>query len=197
MAYLGALAFIVIGGIGLFFWYKQYKNIVERDGLDPPSPKKSRSGPNNSLEEFIAAYRQGNVAAVGVAASAPTATATPDAPAVTVPIRRDHFLSGAAKVAFFICKAGLKDHHIFAHVQLAALSTTGVSEAALARASIDLLVCNAEMSPVAAIDVIGPDGRVTDTLKVDYLRSLGIRYLRFTAKAMPKPEEIRALLYRM
>ena len=195
MAYLGALALIVIGGIGLFFWYKQYQSIVQGSSLDSSS-KKSRDGVNNSLEEFLAAYRKGNVAAVGAAASAPAAAATPGAPAGTVPVRRDHFLSGGVKLAFFICKAGLKDHHIFAHVQLAALSTTGVSEAALARASIDLLVCNAEMSPVAAIDLIGPDGRATDTFKVDFLRTLGIRYLRLTAKTLPKPEEIRALLYR-
>jgi hypothetical protein len=32
---------------------------------------------------------------------------------------------------------------------------------------------------------------------VDYLRSLGIRYLRLSPKTLPKPEEIRALLYRM
>ena len=197
MAYLGVLTALVIGGIGLFVWYKMRQSIVPSDSPDSPSPKKSRGGPNNSLEDFIVAYRRGDVAVVGAAATAPTAAATANAPAVIVPVRRDHFLSGAGKLAFLICKAGLKDHHIFAHVQLATLSTTGVSEAALARASIDLLVCNAEMSPVAAIDVIGPDGRVPDTLKVDYLRSLGIRYLRFSAKTLPKPEEIRALLYRM
>jgi hypothetical protein len=50
---------------------------------------------------------------------------------------------------------------------------------------------------VAAIDVIGPDGRATDTLKVDYLRSLGIRYLRLSASSLPRPEDIQALLYRM
>ena len=197
MAYLGVLAILVIGGVGLFVWYRQYQSIVQNSSLDSPSSKKSRGGVNNSLEEFIAAYRQGNVAAVGAAASVPTAAATADVPVVIVPIRRDHFLSGAVKLAFFICKAGLKDHHVFVHVQLAALSATGVSDAALARASIDLLVCNTEMSVVAAIDVIGPEGRATDALKVDYLRSLGIRYLRLSAKTMPKPEEIRALLYRM
>lgn len=196
MAYLGVLAALVIGGIAVFAWYRMYQNIVQNGSADVPSSRKSRGGVNNSLEEFIAAYRQGNVTADGAAASAPTAAATPGAPAVTVPVRRDHFLSGAVKLAFFVCKSGLKDHHVFAHVQLATLSATGVSDAALARASIDLLVCNAEMSPVAAIDVIGVEARATDTPKIDYLRSLGIRYLRLSAKTLPKPGEIRALLYR-
>jgi len=114
-----------------------------------------------------------------------------------VPVRRDQFLGGAVKLAYFLCKSGLKDHHVFAHVQLATLSATTVSDAGLARASIDLLVCNAEMSAVAAIELIGAEGQATDTLKVDYLRSLGIHYLRLSVKSLPKPEEIRALLYRM
>jgi hypothetical protein len=197
MAYLGVLAALVIGGIALLVWYKLYQKFVESDRLDSPSSRKSRGGDNKSLEAFIAAYRSGAVAPDGAIATAQVPAATPDAPAVTVPVRRDQFLGGAVKLAYFLCKSGLKDHHVFAHVQLATLSATTVSDAGLARASIDLLVCNAEMSAVAAIDLIGPEGHATDTVKVDYLRSLGIRYLRLSAKTLPKPEEIRALLYRM
>lgn len=197
MAYLGVLAALVIGGIALFVWSKLHQSIVQSDSLDSPSSRKPGGGGNTSLEEFIAAYRRGEVAADDAIATAHTAAATPDAPAVTVPVRRDRFLSGAVKLAFFLCKSGLKDHHVFAHVQLAALSATGVSDTGLARASIDLLVCNAEMSAVAAIDVIGPEARAPDAPKADYLRSLGIRYLRLSTRSLPKPEEIRALLYRM
>jgi len=197
MAYLGVLAVLVIGGIALFVWYRMYQNIVQSGSPDSLSSRKPRGGVNNSLEEFIAAYRHGKVAANGVVVSAPTTAATPDAPAVTVPVRRDHFLSGAVKLAFFVCKAGLKDHHVFAHVQLAALAADSASDAALARGSVDLVVCNPAMSVVAAIDVIGPEGHTSDATKADYLRSLGIRYLRLSAKTLPKPEEIRALLYRM
>ena len=197
MAYIGVLAALVIGGIALFVWYKLHQSTVQSDSLDSTSSRKSRGGDNKSLEAFIAAYRSGAVAPDGAIATAQVPAATPDAPAVTVPVRRDQFLGGAVKLAYFLCKSGLKDHHVFAHVQLATLSATGVSEAALARTSVDLLVCNSEMSAVAAIDVIGPEGCAPDTLKVDYLRSLGIRYLRLSAKTLPKPEEIRALLYRM
>jgi hypothetical protein len=197
MAYLGVLAALVIGGIALFVWYKLYENIVENDRMDSPSSRKLRGGGNESLEQFIAVYRSGAVTTEGVVATAQNTAPSPDDAPVSMPVRRDHFLSGAVKLAFFLCKSGLRDHHVFAHVRLATLSATGVSDAALARASIDLLVCNAEMSAVAAIDVIGPEGSATDTLKVDYLRSLGIRYLRFSARTLPKPEEIRTLLYRM
>lgn len=200
MAYIGVLAALVMGGIALFVWYKLYQRIVESDRLDPRSSRKSRDGSNNSLEEFVAAYRSGAVVIDGAVATAKTAAAapvTPVAATITAPVGRDHFLSGAVKLAFFLCKSGLKDHHVFAHVHLATLSATGISDGALANARIDLLVCNSEMSAVAAVDVISPEGQAPDTAKAEYLRSLGVRYLRLSAKALPKPGEIRALLYRM
>jgi hypothetical protein len=197
MAYLGVLAALVIGAIALFVWFKLYRDIVQSDSLDSPSSRKSRGGGPNSLEQFIAAYRSGAVAADGAVATTRASAATPDAPAVTVPVRRDPFLGPAVKLGYYLCKTGLKDHHVFVHVQLAALAANSTSDAALARGSVDLVVCNPAMSVVAAIDIIGPEGYTPDATKVDYLRSLGIRYLRLSPKTLPKPEEIRALLYRM
>jgi hypothetical protein len=197
MGYLGVLAALVIGGIALFVWYKLHQSIVRSDRLDSLSSRKSRGGANNSLEEFIAAYRSGAVAADGAVATTRPSAATPDTPAVTVPVRRDPFLGSAVKLAYYLCKTGLKDHHVFAHVQLATLAANGVSDAALERGSVDLVVCNPAMSVVAAIDIIGPDGHAPDAPKADYLRSLGIRYLCLSAKTLPKPQEIQALLYRM
>jgi hypothetical protein len=129
MAYIGVLAALVIGGIALLVWYKLYQKFVESDRLDSPSSRKSRGGDNKSLEAFIAAYRSGAVAPDGGIATAQVPAATPDAPALTVPVRRDQFLGGAVKLAYFLCKSGLKDHHVFAHVQLATLSATTVSDA--------------------------------------------------------------------
>jgi hypothetical protein len=197
MAYLGVLAALVIGGIVLFIWYKLHQGMVQSDSLDSLSPRKSRGGGPNSLEEFIAAYRSGAVAADGTVATTQASAATPDAPAVTVPVRRDPFLGFAVKLGYYLCKTGLKDHHVFAHVQLASLAANSAGDAALARGSVDLVVCNPAMSVVAAIDVIGPEGHTSDATKADYLRSLGIRYLRLSAKTLPKPAEIGALLYRI
>ncbi len=197
MAYLGVLAAVVIGGIALFFWFKLYQDIVQTDSLDSRSSKKSRGDGPNSLEQFIAAYRSGAVAADGAVATTRASAATPDAPAVTAPVRRDPFLGAAVKLGYYLFKTGLKDHHVFVHVQLAALAANSAGDAASARGSVDLVVCNPAMSVVAAIDLIGPEGHATDATKADYLRSLGIRYLRLSAKTLPKREEIHALLYRM
>jgi hypothetical protein len=197
MAYLGVLAALVIGVIVLFVWFMLHQGIVQSNSLDSPSSRKSRGAGPNSLEEFIAAYRSGKIAADGAVATPQASAATPDAPAVTVPVKRDPFLGLAVKLGYYVCKTGLKDHHVFVHVQLAALAANSTGDAALARGSVDLVVCDPAMSVVAAIDVIGPEGHTSDATKADYLRSLGIRYLRLSAKTLPKPEEIRALLYRM
>ena len=72
----------------------------------------------------------------------------------TTPAKRDAFVSGSTKLAYLACKTGLRDHHIFAHVQLSALSAGGAIDPVLARTGVDLLICNAAMSAVAAIDLI-------------------------------------------
>ena len=117
--------------------------------------------------------------------------------APTAPVKRDAFVSGSTKLAYLACKTGLRDHHIFAHVPLAALSTGGAIDPALARTGVDLLICNAAMSAVAAIDLIDAGNGTANAAKTDYLRALGIRYLRLSAKSLPRPDELHAMLYKM
>lgn len=197
MAYVGVLAGLVIGGLVLWGWYKLHQDIKQGGSSGPVSQKpRSAAGPN-ALEEFVAAYHRGEVSAGGIAVPAPSQAATPVAPPAAVPSKRDPFLGPAVKLAYYLCKTALKDHHVFAHIPLATLAANGISDAASARSNVDLVVCNPAMSIVAAIDVIGPEGRAPDAPKADYLRSLGVRYLRLSASSLPKPEEIQALLYRM
>ena len=77
------------------------------------------------------------------------------------------------------------------------MSTGGAIDPALAPTSIDLLICNAAMSPVAAIDVIDAGSGAANVAKSDHLKALGIRYLRLSAKSLPRPDEFHALLYKM
>lgn len=198
MGFFAAFAAFVIGGIALVVWYALHQKIVQdRDPGFPTSRKAGNGGGPNALEEFIAAYRRGEVPAGGTAAPARSQAAAPNVSPTAPPSRRDPFLGSAVKLAYFLCKTGLRDHHVFANVQLATLAANGASDVAMARGSVDLVVCNPAMSVVAAIDVIGPEGNAPDAAKADYLRSLGIRYLRLSARSLPKPEEIQALLYRI
>jgi hypothetical protein len=211
MKIAGALLGLLIMAAVFVVWYRAYKSIKGDDGplfsIDKRKPRKE----NNSLDEFIASYKRGEVtpdngiaavakpaiAVSSIPAAVKPATAVPSAPAAAGPARRDAFISGSTKLAYLACKTGLRDHHIFAHVPLSALSSGDVIDPALARAGVDLLICNAAMSAVAAIDLIDAGNGTANAAKSDYLKILGIRYLRLSAKSLPRPDELHALLYKM
>ncbi len=200
----------ILGGIivvaAIAAWFKLRKTLLGDDAPGLFSRKPKERSQAESLEDFVAAYRRGDVSLNEQSrpVQAASANAIPAAPRTAAQARpepegvgrREMFLSGATKLAYYVCKSGLRDHHVFAHVQLQALCT-GKLDAQLAGAEISLLVCNAGMSIVAAIDVTGPEAPAGDAAKAECLRTLGIRYLKLSPKSLPKPEDIRTLLYRM
>lgn len=207
MKIAGALFGFIILAVVLVLWYRAYKSIKGDDSpLFPADRQKKKQ--NNSLDEFIASYKRGeiDVTTAGPLAAPSAARTTGPAPVRTVPAaanmpgalaKRDAFISGSTKLAYLACKAGLRDHHIFAHVQLSALCVGGAIDPALARDGVDLLICNAAMAAVAAIDMIDAGDGATHAAKSEFLKSLGIRYLRLSAKSLPRPDELHGLLYRM
>lgn len=204
MKIAGAVFGFLILAVVFVLWFRAYRSIKGQDSpLFSMGDGKGKKE-NNSIEEFIAAYKRGETTVVTGAPAAATVAAKPySTPPAAVaasqaaPAKRDSFVSGATKLAYLACKTGLRDHHIFAHVPLSALSTAGVIDPALARAGIDLLICNAAMSPVAAIDLIDAGTVPVNAAKADYLKALDVRYLRLSAKSLPRPDELHALLYKM
>jgi len=142
-----ALIIIVAALVLVFRFHKQLKGESASLGLNL-GKKKGEDGRSNELEAFIAAYRRdktvvgnGQAAAAdapGVAMPAPAAQAlavTPP-PATPAPVTssalaaatsaanakaRAAFLAGPNKLAFLVLKAGLPDHHVFAHTRLSDL----------------------------------------------------------------------------
>ena len=192
-----ALFGFLILAVVFVLWFRAYKSIKGEDSPLFSMGNRKPKQENNSIDEFIASYKRGEVAvgnsAPVTAKPSPMPLAAP-APTQTAPTKRDAFVSGSTKLVYLACKTGLRDHHIFAHVPLSALSTGGAIDPALA---VDLLICNAAMSAVAAIDLIDSGNGAANAAKSDYLKALGIRYLRLSAKSLPRPDELHALLYRM
>ncbi len=203
MKIAAALFGLVILAVVFVLWLRTYKSLKGDDGplfsMDKRKPRKE----NNSLDEFIASYKRGEVPkvdsppipvnAAAKLSSLPTLLNVPAA-APTAPVKREAFVSGSTKLAYLVCKTGLRDHHIFAHVPLTALATGGAIDPALA---VDLLICNAAMAAVAAIDLIDTKNGAANAAKTEYLKALDIRYLRLSAKSLPRPGELHALLYKM
>ena len=193
--FLGIIGVIVLCGL-LVVWFLYFRRIQEDAGmLDSPKKDKKKKGAGvNDLEQFIAAYRSGQVTADDLKQPAPAqpalqqaavpnpvAVSTPAAPAQT------GFLRPEVKVAYLSLRTCLRDHHVFAHVRLADLGL------GVASGRIDLLVCNPRFEPVAAIDVVR-DEPDADAGKIAFLRNAGLRHLRLPAARMPKPDELRSLV---
>ncbi len=206
MNYLVVVPSIVIAVVIVVAWFYWYKH-MKGDGT--PTGRESARAPAESLEDFVAAYRRGEVsvkfspapsAVLPASASAGSASAPASAAALNVagnPIAKaETFLTGATKVVYLACKSGMRDHHCFAQVRLQSLCT-GRLDDSLQSAVVDIVVCNASMAIIAAIDIAVADPAPAEAAKAACLRSLGIRYLRLSPKALPKPEEVRTLLYRM
>jgi hypothetical protein len=189
---------ISVGAVYLVFRFR--RQIQAESNASKAAPDKKQEGARaTELEEFIAAYRRDK----GAGQIQPNASAQPAPPIGAIPLApggavkaRAAFLSGPVKLAFLVLKAGLPDHHVFAHTRVADL-VDGVSVGALANLPIDLVVCSKELAIVAAVDLDA--GMQSDALlareKEQRLRTAGIRYLRFAPGAFPKPAEVREVIY--
>jgi len=101
------------------------------------------------------------------------------------------------KLCYLVVKTALPDHHIFCNTRLGDTLELHADHP-LTSVRIDIVVCNKELSPIAAIDVCNADERNTsaEREKSERLQSAGLRYLRFTPGGIPKPTEIGDLIYR-
>lgn len=197
MKIAGAIFGFLILAVVFVLWFRAYRSVKGDDSPLFSMGDRKPGKENNSIDEFIASYKRGEVVVGNNAPVAAKPSATPlAAPAAeqTAPVKRDAFVSGSTKLVYLTCKIGLRDHHIFAHVPLSALAIGAAIDPALA---VDVLICNAAMSAVAAIDLIDAGSGAANAAKSDYLKVLGIRYLRLSAKSLPRPNELHALLYKM
>lgn len=154
--------------------------------------------------------RQAANAAPSTPAPAQTATRTESA-AAAVPTsaariaRRARFLTQSQRLLYMALRSALPDHIIMGNVRLIDL-TDGTNDSTaiersdrlreLLRERIDLLVCNADLVPVAALMIYdaGVPSAQQEALKVETLRELGIKYLRFRTDNLPRPTEIRSIV---
>ena len=215
------LALIIIIAV-LILVFRFHKEIKEQNAALSLG-KKGGEG-SAELEAFIAAYRRDQALGAGQASqttapAAPASTAQPAPPAPASKLApaapaaqpaspapaavsaaakaRAAFLSGPTKLGFLVLKAGLPDHHVFAHTRVSDL-LDGLAIPGLANVRVDLVVCNKDLAIVAAVDL--PNGAQVDSLiereKEQRLRAAGIRYLRLEPGAFPKPAQVRELIYK-
>ena len=118
------------------------------------------------------------------------------------PAARPRFLTQPETLLFYVLKAGLPDHEIFPRVSLA--SVLGAAEntppSALtarspARHEIDFVICDKSMQVVAAVQLDAQPGRQETQVVNQRLSAAGIRLVRFNPAALPRREQVRALIF--
>ena len=125
-------------------------------------------------------------------------------PATAALSRRTRILSDAQRVLFLVLRAALPEHFIMAHGRIVdLLELPDATEAAerdvrlraLARERLDFVVCDNDLVPIAAVVLYeaGIQQVPDESAKIEALRAIGIRFLRFRADSLPRPVEARSL----
>lgn len=116
-------------------------------------------------------------------------------------MRRPRALTDAQRLAFLVLRSALPDHVVMPNLRIGDLleppaASPDARFAELARARVDFVVCNNALEPVAAVVIHdgGDSAAASDPLRIEALREIGVRYLRFRTDNLPKPAEARAFV---
>jgi hypothetical protein len=197
------IGFLIMMGV-VVVWFRLTRAIKGQDGsrLDTRVGRKRarREGDEpNELERIIAAHRAGAMPAdTKPHAASPAADAddraglTPSAPATPrVPV----LLNGSQKLAYLLFKAALPDHHVLARVALGELLPDVPATVSRGRHVFAAVVCNADFSVAAAVDIRDPATEHELRIVADTLRTRGIRHILLDPRALPRPRDVRALVH--
>ncbi len=144
-----------------------------------------------------AASAPGAPAAVASLLAASPETRAPVASAA--PSARDRFLGQRETLLYRLLKAGIPDHEIFANVALPSV-VGGRSEheaRRLAQYRLDFVVCDKSMRVVAAVEIEPAGGMQAlgeHRFVADCLKAAGVNVVRLNPAALPRREEIRAVV---
>jgi len=200
--------------VGSVIWQRRIS------GDDTPlfgARKRKNNDDDNEIQAFIAAYKNGQsdpsdllsgdsdvlqvvpagtsdtesvaVTAAPTAEDTATSAATSGAADSTDTGSPTAFLRPEVKLAYLTFRSGLRDHHIFAN---ALLRDLGYGTAVVGK--IDLLVCDSSFKYVALVDVHTGEP-VEDIPKSVFLSRTGVKHLSLSVSAMPKPGQLRELIY--
>jgi len=151
-------------------------------------------------------------AAAGAASDAPVISrpeaatrATPMAQAAaSISPPRERFLGQSETLIYYLLKTGVPDHEVFANTTLAlVVGAPGNGRdreqqvRRLSQYQLDFVICDKSMRVVAVVDVESAAGAGTagdQSFRSGILRQAGIRVVRVSPAALPRREQVRALI---
>ena len=144
--------------------------------------------------------------AVAAVATSATATALASASAVPAfPYRlQERMLDQAETLAYYLLRTGLPEYEVLIRVGLDRLlmsAAEGDRErrlSGLAQHAVDFLICDKAMRPLVAVDILDAEAPAALTTAPDFkmqsLAHTGIRYVRIPRDALPKRQDVRAVV---
>ena len=195
------LFLLVAAGIIVFVVWSSRKQIAAREAA-------SKARLERMLRAPVQPVAQAEPAPTAAAASPSAPFASLAVPAlakapVAVPAR-ERFLGQAETLLYYLLKTGLPGYEVFANVSLA--SVIGASGSGhereqqlrrLAQYRLDFVVCDKSMRILAVVEMdsaVAAVGAGEQQFKADCLKRAGIRLVRVNPAALPKREQIRALV---
>lgn len=189
---LALILLVAVGAVGVLIWDFRRKAVARE------AASKKR------FDDMFVARPASTPPPDAPPAAAPPSGAPPQAkaPAAGVtPTAKDRFLGPRETLLYRLLKAGIPDHEIFANVGLASVVGGRTEQEArrLAQYRLDFVVCDKSMRVVAAVEIepaagtqwVGEQRFVAESLK-----TAGISLVRLNPAALPRREEVRALVCR-
>ena len=189
---------VAVGVIAVFFWDYRRK-AARRDAASKERFEQIFKG------RAPAASPESSPSLPAVVPPVAAGVAAPKVPPVTV-LPRGQFLGQAEALVYFLLKAGVPGHEVFANVTLASVVgvpdhvTGSAREQQLRRLmqyQLDFVVCDKNLRVIAAIELDtaqAADAAGVRRFKADCLQAAGVRLVRLDPSAPPRPEEIGPLL---
>lgn len=186
---------VPVGAIAYIFWAYQKKIAQKNAASNERYRQLFADDPRTSTPPAEAPASGGT----GIAVPAFPLAPPQDAAAYSSKAR---LLSPPETLLYYVLKAGLPDHVIFAHVNLAAVvevpqTVRGYDreqqQRRLARHRVDFVVCDKNTNVVAVAEFETADESAA--FKTACLKTAGIRHIPVNPAAIPRRDSIRPLIY--
>jgi hypothetical protein len=185
--------FLAVGAI-VWVFYRDYRKKTQKWEAE----SKSR------FDRIFAQQLARSTAGAAPAAQPPVVpVATPAKPVAVPPRVTERFLGQAETLAYFLLKAGIPDHTVFAKVpveSIIAAPGSGPPAGAwllVAKQRVDLLVCDRNMHVAAVIKLRvpgAPNAASQPESAIEILRAAGVRVVELDMASMPRREGIRKVV---
>ena len=180
-----------VGGIAVLVWSYRKKAVARETASRERFEDMLRARP------APAPASDAPLAAAPTPGVAPVAKAPAAAPGVASSAR-ERFLGQRETLLYRLLKAGIPDHEIFANVALASVvgSRNEQETRRLAQYRLDFVVCDKGMKVVAAVglEAAAIQSPGEQHFIAECLKAAGIGLVRLNPAALPRREEIRALV---